>query len=152
QLLDVVAGYVIVRDGIHQHQSLDALGPVKCEMHRDRAAEIDPDDGGLRQSKRGERAVQVVRLRRDAELCVERAVGLAVAEEVDGERGSAGHRERGADVAPHETARAEAVYEKDRRTTMPVAFDVHRSGPNGNSKKIGVHGVRGLSLATGKVR
>ena len=142
QLLDVVGRDVVERDRVDEHEPVDALGPIEREVHRHRAAEVDADDRRLGEPERGERAVEIVRLRGDAVLGVERPIGFAVAEEVDRERGAARRGQRGSDVAPEETAGAESVYEQDRRAAVAVALDVHRAGSDGNSKEISVHDVR----------
>ena len=46
-VLDVVGRDVVERDGVDEHQALDAIGAVEREMHRDGAAEVDADDSGL---------------------------------------------------------------------------------------------------------
>ena len=132
--LDVVRRHVVERDRVDEHEPLDAIGPVVRQVHRDRAAEVDADDRRLGETQRRERAVEIVGLRGDAVLRVEGAVGFAVAEQVDGERRAVRHGERRPDVAPEETARAEAVYEQDRRAAVSVALDVHRAGTDGNAK------------------
>ena len=140
QRLDVVRRDLVERDRVDEHEPLDALRAVVREVHRHRAAEIDADDRRLGQPERGERAVEIVRLRGDAELGVEGAIGLAVAEQIDRERGAIRQRELGADVAPEEAARAESVHEQDRRTAVTVSLHVHGARADGDAQQISVHG------------
>ena len=84
---DVAGRNIVERDRVDQHEPRDALGPERGEAQRDGGADVDADDGGARDAQRGERALEIVGLGGDPEVRVERAVRLAVAEEVDGERG-----------------------------------------------------------------
>ena len=74
-------------DRVDQHEPRDALGPQRRESQRDRGADVDADERGTRHAQRGERSLEIVGLRGEPEVGIERPVGLAVAEEVDGVRG-----------------------------------------------------------------
>ena len=69
-----------------EHESRDALRPERGEAQRDGGADVDTDDRRARDAQRGERALEIVGLRGESEVGVERAIGLAVAEQVDGVR------------------------------------------------------------------
>ena len=145
--LDVVGRDVVERDRVDEHEPLDALGAVERQVHRDGAAEVDADDRRLGEPERRQRAVEVVGLRGDAVLCVERPVRFAVAEEVDGERRSVRHGQRRSDVAPEETARAEAVYEQNRaRRRGRSARRASEPGPTGMRSRSASMIVRAESM------
>jgi len=142
QLRDVAGRNLVERDRVDEEQALDALGPGGREPQRDRAPEVDADDGGLGESQRGERAVDELRLRGDAEVRVERPVGLAVAEQVDRERGAVRQCDLGRDVPPEEARRAEPVDQDDGRSAVAVALDVNRPWPDRDAQQISVDEVR----------
>src|SRR6185437_10558428 len=89
---------------------------------RDSSAEIDTDDCGAGDAQRRQRAIEVFGLGGDAEVSVEGAIGFAVAEQVDGERGAIGERELGRDAAPEKTAGTEPVNEKNGGAAVSVSL------------------------------
>ena len=106
---DVIGRNVVEGDRVHEDELLDPLRPRAGQMHCDRGAEVDANDRGRREAKRGQRVVQVIGLCGHPVLFIEGTVGFAVAEEVDGKCRPIGQGEARADVAPEETARAKPV-------------------------------------------
>jgi hypothetical protein len=84
--------------------------------------------------------VQVIRLRGDPELRVERPVRFTIPEQVDGEGRAIGQGQNRANVPPDETTGAEAVYEDDRCTPVTIALDVERARADGNAEQVCVDG------------
>ena len=88
------------------------------------------------ETQRGERAVHALRLRAERVVRVERAVGLAVSQQIDRVRRVPLGRERRGDGAPQKARGAEAVDEHDLLATVPVALDVQGAGTGGNPKYV----------------
>ena len=138
---DVLRRDLVECDWIDEKEPLDPLRPARRETQRNGAAQVEADDRGLGEPERRERAVDELGLRGDAEIRVEGTVGLAVAEEIDGEGGTVRQGDLGRDVPPDEARRAESVQEDDRGSAMAVALDVHRARPDGNAQQISVDGT-----------
>jgi hypothetical protein len=140
EVLHVFRRYVVVGDRIHENHSLDALGSGGGKPQGNSGAEVDADDRGARHAQCRERAIEVFGLGSDAEISVEGAIGFAVAEQVDGERGAIGERELRRDAAPEKTAGTEPVNEKNGGAAVSVSLHMHGARPHGNAQQIGVDG------------
>ena len=137
---DVVSGNLVKRDWVDEEKPLHAIRPCRRQTKRNRRAEVESDDGRFREPERREGPVYQLGLGGDAEVRVEWAVRLAIAEQVDGERRPVGEGNLRRDVSPDEAQRTEAVQEDDRSSAVAVALDVNRAWPDRNSQQIGVDG------------
>ncbi len=93
---------------------------------------VDRDDVGPGDAQHRERAVEVIGLRRDAVVRIERPVRLAPSEQVERERRHAAKRKRRRNVAPEESRGGEPVEQHDGPVPESVSLDVNRARSDRN--------------------
>jgi hypothetical protein len=140
QRAHVAAGELVERDRVDENLTCDALATRAGEAERHPGAEIHADDDRPRDAERRQRTLDILALRGEAEIRVEGAVGLPVAEQIDGEGRVPREGEGRPDVPPEKAGCPEAVQQDDRRAAVPVALDVQRAGTDRDAKDVGVDG------------
>jgi hypothetical protein len=96
------------------------------------AAEIHRDDVGPGYAQHRERAIEIVGLRADPVIRLERPVRLAPPEQVRRERRDATERQGRRDVAPEKSRSAEPVQEHHGPVSESVSLDVNRARSDRN--------------------
>ncbi len=114
----------------------DAIALHRGEAQRDSAAQVHADDVGARHSQRREGTIHVFGLCRDPKIGVERAVRLAIAQQIERDGGVSGSGNLGCDVAPEEARRAEPMQKQDRQSPVSVALDMDRAWTDRDAKQI----------------
>jgi hypothetical protein len=123
-------------EAVDQDEAGDAFAAEGREAEGDGAAQVDADDDGAGDAEGGQGAVEVVGLGGDPEFGVEGAVGLAVAQEVEGDRRVLGAGDLGGDRPPEEAVGAEPMEEDDGGPAVAVALDMDRAGADGDAEQI----------------
>jgi hypothetical protein len=137
---NVAGREILATNRIDEHESRDAIGPQRREAQRYRSADVYSDDRRAGDAEGRKGALEVVCLRAQTEVGVERPIGLTIAEQIYRVRGVLRGRQRRPDVSPQEATGAEAVDQHNGRAPMAVALDVHGAWPDGDAKEIGVDG------------
>lgn len=111
--------------------------PQRKALH-DPSAHAKSNDGGARNAKRGERAIQTLGLRRDRVVRFERPVGLSVTKKVDGIRRVSCRGEQWANGAPHEARRRKTMDEQHCTAAVSISLDVQCARAGGHAYYIGI--------------
>ena len=138
-LTDVFRRQLLVRRRIDQHQLLDAVGTVCRQLHRHVASDVDPNDDSSCDAQYRHCGVEILCLRRDAKIGVERPIRLTVSEQIHriGRMSSRGDRWR--DRSPEKIARPESVQENHGGAAVSISLDVYRSRSHWSSQEISLH-------------
>lgn len=131
---------MVQADRVDEQQPFDTLWPGCREPKGDRASQIQANHSCLGEAQGRQGPVHELGLAGDSIVGIEGPVGLAVAEQVERERGAVGERDFRPDVPPHEAGRGEAMQQDDGRTSVAVPLDMHRAGPYGNAQQVSVYG------------
>jgi hypothetical protein len=106
------------------------------ESHGDGSAQVDAGYGSAGDPESSERSLGIFRLGRDPEVGIEGPVRFAITQQIHGDRRMARLGQAGRDGSPEEPARSESVYQKDRRASMSVPFDMDRARTDRDSEDI----------------
>jgi hypothetical protein len=120
-------------------------GSGRRQRQRNRGAQIDPYDIGLRNAQHRHRPVDVFGLRANTEIRLEGAIRFAVPEQIERERRHAAQRERRRDVAPKKARRPEAVQKNHGAIAEPETLAVERAGTDRKAEQV-CHKLKGAIL------
>src|SRR6185503_10867475 len=139
ELRHVFRGQLVEHGRIDQDELFYSLGASGSKAQRDVAAQIDSHENAACYPQGGHRGVKVLRLRRNAEIRIERPVRFSVSEKIYGVGGMAGIRYSRGDVSPEKAGSGEPVYKDYGGPAVSVPLHVHRSGAHRNAELISLH-------------